>query len=200
MTSCLFLRPASSLTVSILLCAAAVAAMPQVHAQTSNFGSQTPSVDQIINELKGSDADVDGLPGVRTRALRPGAASQATAMPDAAPPAPAAISMQVQFAFGSDQIADASRRPVDNLAAALSSEELKNRNFMVVGHTDGVGSADFNQRLSQRRAASVKAYLVEHGVPAARLKASGKGMSELVNPGDPRAAENRRVEIIATGM
>jgi outer membrane protein OmpA-like peptidoglycan-associated protein len=183
----------------MLLCAAAVVAMPQVRAQSSNFGSETPSVDQIINQLKGSDADADGLPGVRTRALRPGAASQATAMPEAAPP-PAAISMQVQFAFGSDQIADASRRPVDNLAAALASEELKNRSFMVVGHTDGVGSADFNQRLSQRRAASVKAYLVEHGVPAARLKASGKGMSELVNPGDPRAAENRRVEIIATGM
>jgi outer membrane protein OmpA-like peptidoglycan-associated protein len=182
--------------------ACAVAMIKPAMAQSGNFGSETPSVNQIIDQLKVDGGD-DATAGVRTRALRPGAASQATAMPEAsapaAPAAPAAISMQVQFAFGSDQIAEPSRKSIDNLASALSSDELKGRTFTVAGHTDGVGSADYNLRLSQRRAASVKSYLVEHGVAAARLKAIGKGMSELLNANDPRAAENRRVEIIASG-
>ncbi|MPS27882.1 MAG: OmpA family protein [Alcaligenaceae bacterium] len=183
-----------------LACAAALAIPHPVHAQSGNFGTETPSVNQIIDQLKSGGSD-DATAGVRTRALRPGASSQATAMPEAAPApaAPAAISMQIQFAFGSDQIAESSRRSIDNLAAALASSELKGRMFTVAGHTDGVGSADYNMRLSQRRAASVKTYLVGHGVDASRLRTVGKGQTELLNPVDPRAAENRRVEIIATG-
>jgi len=188
------------IAAAILACAAALAIPHTGHAQSGNFGAETPSVNQIIDQLKPGDAG-DATAGVRTRALRPGASSQATAMPEApAPaPAPAAISMQIQFAFGSDQIADSSRRSVDNLAAALASDELKGRTFTVAGHTDAVGTVDYNMRLSQRRAASVKAYLVSHGVDASRLKTVGKGPTELLNAADPRAAENRRVEIIATG-
>lgn len=202
-----FFRPrtfsADSLA-AVLACAAALAFPLTGQAQSGNFGSETPSVNQIIDQLKPGSGD-DATIGVRTRALRPGASSQATAMPEASAPAPApaaapaAISMQIQFAFGSDQIADSSRRSVDNLAAALASSELKGRMFTVAGHTDGVGTVDYNMRLSQRRAASVKAYLVSHGVDASRLKTVGKGPTELLNAADPRAAENRRVEIIATG-
>lgn len=192
--------PSGPLAAAALACAATLAIPHPGHAQSGNFGSETPSVNQIIDQLKAGGGD-DATAGVRTRALRPGASSQATAMPGAAPApaAPAAISMQIQFAFGSDQIAESSRRSIDNLAAALASDELKGRMFTVAGHTDGVGSADYNMRLSQRRAASVKTYLVGHGVDAARLRTVGKGPTELLNPADPRAAENRRVEIIATG-
>jgi outer membrane protein OmpA-like peptidoglycan-associated protein len=193
------IRPSSSRLLWTALAIATALAQPAM-AQSGNFGTETPSVNQIIDQLK-TDGGDDATAGVRTRALRPGAASQATAMPDApaAPAAPAAISMQVQFAFGSDQIAEPSRKSIDNLAAALASDELKNRTFTVAGHTDGVGSADYNMRLSQRRANSVKAYLVDHGVAASRLKSVGKGMTELINTSDPRAGENRRVEIIASG-
>jgi len=194
--------PSGPLAAAALACAAALAIPHPGYAQSGNFGTETPSVNQIIDQLKAGGGD-DATSGVRTRALRPGASSQATAMPEAAPApapdAPAAISMQIQFAFGSDQIAESSRRSIDNLAAALASSELKGRMFTVAGHTDGVGSADYNMRLSQRRAASVKTYLVGHGVEAARLRTVGKGPTELLNPTDPRAAENRRVEIIATG-
>lgn len=192
--------PPSSFAAAALACAAAFAIPHPAHAQSGNFGTETPSINQIIDQLKAGGGD-DATAGVRTRALRPGASSQATAMPETAPApaAPAAISMQIQFAFGSDQIAESSRRSIDNLAAALASDELKGRTFTVAGHTDGVGSADYNMRLSQRRAASVKTYLVGHGVDAARLRTVGKGQTELLNPADPRAAENRRVEIIATG-
>lgn len=179
-----------------LACTVAAAMHQPVRAQGGNFGTQTPSVNQIIEQLKGGGDDATA--GVRTRALRPGASSQATAMPEAAPAPAPSISMQIQFAFGSDQIAESSRRSIDNLAAALTSDELKSKRFTVAGHTDAVGSVDYNMRLSQRRAASVKAYLVSHGVEPSRLRTVGKGPTELLNQADPRAAENRRVEIIAS--
>lgn len=161
----------------------------------ADSGKDSPSVDDIVNSLKNSDDDA--VAGVKTRSLRPGAAAQATAA--AAPAAPRSISMQIKFDFGSDRIAGQSKAMVDTLGAALASPELQDQTFQIVGHTDGKGSAAYNLALSQRRAASVKAYLVSKGVDASRLKASGKGMSELVNKDDPAAAENRRVEIIAGG-
>ncbi|RZS33268.1 OmpA family protein [Corticibacter populi] len=179
--------------------ACALMAVTTVHG--ADFGSDTPSVKDIISNLQEDQGSA--VEGVRTRALRPGAAAQATAVDAVAEPPPAAaapaISMQIQFEFGSDRIAPASAQAMDNLALALASPELEGRQFTVVGHTDGVGSAEYNLRLSQRRAASVKAYLVRGGVAATRLKTEGKGYTELLDPGNPRAASNRRVEIIAGG-
>ncbi|RZA14759.1 MAG: hypothetical protein EOP93_18090, partial [Lysobacteraceae bacterium] len=53
--------------------------------------------------------------------------------------------------------------------------------------------------LSDRRAAAVRRYLIDNGVASSRLRAVGKGESQLLNAGDPEGAENRRVEIQATG-
>ena len=177
-----------------------------VPGHAADFGTRTPSVNDIISNLQSSEASA--VDGVRTRALRPGAASQATAQPavQAAPietaassPRTGAISMQIQFDFGSDRIAQASVPTMDNLTQALRSKDLQERSFTVVGHTDGAGSADYNQRLSQRRASAVKAYLVRGGVESNRVKTQGKGFEELLDPAHPRAAENRRVEVIAGG-
>jgi OOP family OmpA-OmpF porin len=67
----------------------------------------------------------------------------------------------------------------------------------VVGHTDASGSPKANQTLSKRRAASVRDYLLKLKIEPQRLKALGKGQSELLNEADPLAAENRRVEFSA---
>ena len=85
------------------------------------------------------------------------------------------------------------------LAKALASPQLESRSFTVVGHTDAKGSAGYNKALSDRRAAAVRRYLVNNGVAASRLRAIGKGESQLLNANDPEAGENRRVEIQATG-
>ncbi|WP_266158042.1 OmpA family protein [Dyella silvatica] len=157
--------------------------------------SEVPSVKSIVDQLKvNKDDSVNTGP---TRSLRLGSAAAATTA--AAQPPPASISMQIQFAFNSDRIEGVSATTMSNLASALSSDELKGRSFQVVGHTDGVGSAGYNLRLSQMRAAAVKNYLVGHGVAAERLKSAGKGADELLNKADPTAAENRRVEIVASG-
>lgn len=156
--------------------------------------SGTPSVNAIIDQLKGDESD--GVASGRTRSLELGAASQA-ASAARKPAAPASISMQIHFDFNSDRINAASAQAMNNLSQALSSNELQGRRFRIVGHTDGVGSAGYNLALSKRRAAAVQDYLIRHGVDNSRLTATGVGMNELLNKADPGAAENRRVVIEA---
>lgn len=71
----------------------------------------------------------------------------------------------------------------------------------VQGHTDNVGGDDYNQKLSEARAASVKLWLGSHGVDAARLSSKGYGKVQPVadNGSDFGRAKNRRVELVKTG-
>ena len=174
-----------------------LAASGAVCAQSNNFGKQEPSADAIIEQLRGTPAAEEGtIDTGKTRALRPGAAAAVATQP--APPA--SISMQIQFAFNSSRIEGGSQQTMENLAAALASPQLADRKFLIVGHTDGVGSAAYNQRLSQQRANSVRSFLTSRGVDASRLQTQGKGFSNLLNPGNPAADENRRVEIVASSQ
>jgi outer membrane protein OmpA-like peptidoglycan-associated protein len=72
------------------------------------------------------------------------------------------------------------------------------RNVEIEGHTDNVGSDDYNQGLSQRRADSVKAYLVQQGIGSQRIVASGKGESQPITDNESASGrqQNRRVEVI----
>jgi outer membrane protein OmpA-like peptidoglycan-associated protein len=76
--------------------------------------------------------------------------------------------------------------------------EYPTRTVMIEGYTDSVGSEDYNQGLSQRRADSVKTYLVGQGVGSVRLVAAGKGEYGPVAGNDSAAGrqQNRRVEVI----
>jgi outer membrane protein OmpA-like peptidoglycan-associated protein len=80
------------------------------------------------------------------------------------------------------------------------ADYLKNspRHVVVEGYTDSTGSSSTNMSLSQRRADSVRDYLIAQGVPADRLSAQGKGESSPVasNANSAGRAMNRRVEII----
>jgi len=68
----------------------------------------------------------------------------------------------------------------------------------IQGYTDSVGSEDYNQALSERRAESVKSYLTAQGIGATRLTASGKGRSDPVADNDSASGrqQNRRVEVV----
>jgi OOP family OmpA-OmpF porin len=84
------------------------------------------------------------------------------------------------------------------------SSKVKGVNLEVViaiGHADSIGSDAYNQRLSVRRAESVKAYLVSKGVAANRVYTEGKGEKQPIadNKTKEGRAKNRRVEIEVIG-
>lgn len=117
---------------------------------------------------------------------------------DTAAPARRAIDLEVPFRLDSAELTDAARRQLDALAQALRSAQLADARFLIAGHTDATGAADYNKALSERRAQSVLLYLVEvQGISEARLLAAGFGEEKLKNADDPAAAENRRVEVVA---
>jgi outer membrane protein OmpA-like peptidoglycan-associated protein len=110
------------------------------------------------------------------------------------------ISLDVKFEFDSARLTDEARRQVDELGAALASDTLGPYRFELAGHTDVVGTAEYNQKLSERRSAAVKDYLVQQfKIAPNRLSTVGWGFQKLQNPQDPQAAENRRVEIANLG-
>ena len=143
---------------------------------------------------------VDQLRQPRTRSMRnlvvvPRQGPQDDAVP-AVPAAAPSLSLSIAFDFDSAQVRPESRKVLQNLAQALQSPELVSSRFALEGHTDARGGAEYNLRLSQRRADAVRDVLASYGVQPQRLAPTGKGAAEPVNPQDPNAAENRRVRIV----
>lgn len=110
------------------------------------------------------------------------------------------LSGQVLFASGKATLLPAARDALDNVAEALKANP--NRDITVEGHTDSQGSSSFNEDLSQRRAVSVREYLIEQGVPSEMIRARGRGEEEPVasNSTAEGRANNRRVEIVLSPL
>ena len=86
---------------------------------------------------------------------------------------------------------------MDELGAALSDPQLKGATVSINGHTDGVGGDAFNKKLSERRAAMIKQYLVDNfHLSPGNLRTVGYGKTRPKNPSDLNAPENRRVEVV----
>lgn len=110
------------------------------------------------------------------------------------------LDLPVEFDTGSAALDADARRILDEMGAALNSPGLASQRVEIGGHTDDVGEPDYNQGLSERRAAAVRDYLVErHGVDPGRLEARGYGETRPKESGtDPAARQaNRRVEFQA---
>lgn len=99
------------------------------------------------------------------------------------------------FATNSADLQPAARENLTTLATSLKN--FPDSDVLVVGHTDSTGTATYNQTLSERRAASAKAFLVSQGVAETRIKAEGRGKNEPI--ADNKTAEgrdaNRRIEV-----
>lgn len=105
------------------------------------------------------------------------------------------LSGSVLFATNKSDLLPTSQGRLNEVAKALKEDK---RSITIVGHTDAQGADDYNMKLSQSRAESVRNYLVAHGVPGDRVTAHGLGESQPVadnNTAEGRA-NNRRVEII----
>lgn len=100
------------------------------------------------------------------------------------------------FDFDSAELREGFSSNLDRLATFL--ENYPNRTAVIEGHTDNVGNPEYNRGLSERRAESVRQYLVARGIGPERLSASGLGQTQPLvdNSSDSGRQRNRRVEII----
>lgn len=101
----------------------------------------------------------------------------------------------IEFDFDRAELRPANRETLSRIAGVLLTAE--GFGIQVYGHTDDVGSADYNLELSERRAEAVRRYLIEAGVDADKIQSKGFGKAApLVEATDPAARQrNRRVEI-----
>ena len=108
------------------------------------------------------------------------------------------ITQQIHFEFNKATIKPDSFAILDAVADVLKANSKIT--LEVQGHTDNVGGAAYNKKLSQSRAESVRKYLVDHGIEGSRLTAKGYGMTQPIVPNSTEAnrALNRRVQFIRT--
>jgi OOP family OmpA-OmpF porin len=111
-------------------------------------------------------------------------------------------SEDLYFGFNETVLTQESERQLQELLAALGDAELKSYHFQLGGHTCSIGSDAYNQKLSERRAEAVKAWLVKNGYPADRLQVIGFGKKKPVadNSTEEGRKLNRRVEIRTLGQ
>ena len=107
------------------------------------------------------------------------------------------IDLNIEFTSGSAKLTYIAEKQVKQISIALKKENLKNEKIMITGHTDNVGSAKTNQKLSEKRALRVKEALIISGVSKTRLESSGQGESKPLTDNKSIAgrARNRRVTL-----
>ena len=139
------------------------------------------------------------------------AAPAAPATP-AAPCAPAAaaapssvkqaitIQAEALFDFDKSVLKPAGKQSIDDAVAKMRNVDVEM--VIATGHTDSIGTDAYNQKLSERRATSVKEYMVSKGIPAAKITILGKGETQPVatNKTKEGRAKNRRVDIEFKGV
>jgi OOP family OmpA-OmpF porin len=121
------------------------------------------------------------------------------------PPPPAPVSEKVTFAadaffdFDKSTLKPEATAKLDDLVSKTKGINLEV--IIAVGHTDSVGSDEYNQKLSIRRSEAVKAYLVSKGIEPNRVYTEGKGKKQPVadNKTAEGRAKNRRTEIEVVG-
>ena len=177
----------------------------------STLTAEQPSVDQIIKSLtpnltrslttspaeSARNADetqfLDTLRNRTTRSLTLDERQKLATFAEDKPN----IDIDMNFEYNSAKLVPSEISKARALGEALSSAVFKGSTFLVEGHTDAKGGNTFNQRLSERRADTIKRFLVEHyRIPATNLVAVGYGKTKLKNNDNPFAAENRRVRVV----
>lgn len=151
-------------------------------------------MDKCPGTPKGVEVDKDGCP---LPVVAPAAAPAPAALAPVVAPAPAKLVLTgVNFDFDMAVIRPDDVDKLDRDVATL--KEWGNVKVEVAGHTDSIGTDEYNMGLSLRRADAVRNYLVDKGVPAERLTVKGYGESQPVNDNTTSEGRfgNRRVELI----
>lgn len=164
----------------LLACAATLASsvlVPALHAES-------PTSEQIIDKLTSPSENRARFRDFRGVAVEPDT--------NAAP----AIDLYINFKYNSAELEPEALLAIRSLGQALKSPRLQDAKIAIVGHTDAKGGADYNLKLSERRALAVQNILIGiYEVPASHLVAEGRGARELKDVSRPEDGVNRRVEI-----
>lgn len=179
----------------------------QGRAVKDGSGACVVTSGQVLPECAGArPAPIPPAPAAPARPAPPAAAPAPAAPAPAARPAPASVRQAVViqadalFDFDKSVLRPDGRRSIDDALAKMRGVDLEM--VIATGHTDSVGTDQYNQRLSERRAAAVKDYLVSKGIAASKITTIGKGESQPVATN--RTAEgrqkNRRVDIEFKGV
>lgn len=148
--------------------------------EVTNYGDKVPSTDEFINAL-------DPALSVSTRSL-------------SAEPKMRSVSLGIEFKRNSYELTDSAENVLNRLGGALASPQLSKHKFMIEGHTDATGGEEYNLELSEKRAVTVKNYLVNvFDIDPSRLSETGKGEADLLDKAHPDSGANRRVQIINLG-
>lgn len=137
-----------------------------------------------------------GVMCVETVAAAPEAAPAPAPAPMAAAPEVVVLSASALFDYDKSNLRPAGKQELDVVVAKMKAGKQVSE-INVTGHTDSRGSDAYNQKLSERRADSVKTYLVDQGIDPAVIHTSGMGETAPVadNSTDEGRQQNRRVEI-----
>jgi outer membrane protein OmpA-like peptidoglycan-associated protein len=158
---------------------------------TRGLSAGTPRVDPAVKAKQ--DTFLASVRNRKTRSLSLGEREEIAEIASTKPN----IDLEIQFDFNSASIRQASMPSVQALGQALSDPKLKGSTFVVAGHTDGIGSDSFNQDLSERRADTIKRYLVDnYHIATGDLVTVGYGKTKLKDAQDPTDAINRRVQVV----
>ena len=153
--------------------------------------SGSPRVEPTTNAAE--DKLVQTIRGRSTRSLSSAEREEIAAIVKDKPK----IDLEINFDYNSAQINAKSLPSVQALGRALTNPDLKGSTFVVAGHTDAAGGETFNQDLSERRADSIKRYLVDkYGIDGTDLVTVGYGKTKLKDPSQPLAEVNRRVQVV----
>jgi OOP family OmpA-OmpF porin len=108
----------------------------------------------------------------------------------------------VLFDFNKSDIKPAGKEKMKEYREKVRAEMSSASKVMVTGHTDNVGTEEYNKKLSVRRAEAVRDYLISLGVDPAKLEVAGEGEAKPVADNSTAAgrAKNRRVEIEVVGL
>ena len=157
------------------------------------FGAQaqsTPTEQEIIDALLPQPVDTQWR-----RKTRSMSGDRGVSVSGGAETTPS-IDLKVNFEFDSARLDNESMLTLDALGRALSSEKLKGYTIEIVGHTDAKGTVEYNDALSQRRAATVVSYIArKFAMDSSLISSKGMGERQLRDKDNPEAAVNRRVEI-----
>lgn len=160
---------------------------------------------------KGATNEPSALPGasksarekvkVTPEAVRPSATAgkpgrNRTISATAPRPATGRADLRVTFVTGSAELTSAGRREAEKFMTALAAPSLAGKKFRIEGHTDSVGSREFNVELSKRRAQAVVDFLAAKGADRSRFNVIGYGFDKPVAGLGAGAGANRRVEVV----